>query len=134
MTPEKYLAQYRSSNPSRKVGSLVEFLEAVSSGADLWHGSPDTTVTWSTDNSSGEYEALKTLGWKAGADYGSYGMNYMMVWSPHTRTLVQGFILDEGSCCFPCLKENEDPASLPWLYEGECYECTRCHGHYRMTD
>lgn len=50
------------------------------------------------------------------------------------RTERQGFILDEGSCCHLCLdrtKENENAYSLPWLFEGEPYECFRCGGAFR---
>ena len=39
----------------------------------------------------------------------------------------QGFILDKGPCCHRCLdRTKEDIYSLPWLLEGEHYNCIRC--------
>lgn len=45
----------------------------------------------------------------------------------------QGFILDAGPCCYKCLdgtKEDENVYALPWLYEGEHYDCIRCRGKF----
>ena len=42
-------------------------------------------VSWQTDNGSGEYEALKALGWSAGGDYGSYGLEWIFVYNPHPK-------------------------------------------------
>ena len=45
---------------------------------------------------------------------------------PQPTTLRQGFILDEGPCCYQCLVPPESGYSLPWLIEGEHYTCARC--------
>lgn len=83
-TPTRYLAAYRPGDTTT-VDSLATFLEAVVHGADLWNGNPNAQVHWSTDNAESEYKALKALGWSAGADYGSYGMEDLFVYSPHPQ-------------------------------------------------
>ena len=70
---------------SARIESLADFLEAVGDGKDLWNGGTTHSVSWQTENGSGEYEALKALGWSACADYGSYGMEWMYVYSPHPK-------------------------------------------------
>lgn len=81
-TRDRFLAQVQPGTSAR-VESLADFLEAVGAGKDLWNGGATHSVSWLTDNGTGEYEALKALGWSAGADYGSYGMDWMYVYNPH---------------------------------------------------
>jgi hypothetical protein len=83
MTPERYLRSYRPGSYTRSINNLADFLEAVAAGEDLWDGGNRHSVTYSSMNGSGDYQALKALGWSAGADYGSYGLECMYVYSPH---------------------------------------------------
>lgn len=83
-TPDRFLTRLQPGTSAR-VESLADFLEAVGAGKDLWNGGSTGAVSWSTDNSTGEYTTLKTLGWSAGADYGSYGMDWMSVYNPHPK-------------------------------------------------
>lgn len=83
MTPDRYLKSYRPGSYSRTIESLVDFLEAVAAGEDLWNEGSRQCVTYSTMTDSGDYQALKALGWFAGADYGSYGDKVIFIYSPH---------------------------------------------------
>lgn len=85
MTTRDRFLERRIPGTSARVESLADFLEAVTAGKDLWNGTLTATVSWQTDNGSGEYAALKTLGWSAGADYGSYGLEWIFVYSPHPK-------------------------------------------------
>ena len=82
-TRHRFLAQVQPGTSAR-VESLADFLEAVRAGKDLWNGGTTREVAWLTDNASAEYEALKALGWSSGGDYGSYGMEWIFVDSPHS--------------------------------------------------
>ena len=43
----------------------------------------------------------------------------------------QGFILDDGPCCHRCIdRTKENIYTLPWLFEGEHYNCIRCRGKF----
>lgn len=83
MTPERYLKTYRPGSYSRSINSLVDFLEAVAAGEDLWNEGNRDHISYSSMNGSGDYQALKALGWSAGADYGSYGSETMFIYKPH---------------------------------------------------
>lgn len=84
-TPREFMSQRRSDGYCRGVSSLADFLEAVKGGEDVWGGSPTKAVSWLTLNGSSEYDVLTGLGWSAGSDYGSYGMEWMFVYSPHPK-------------------------------------------------
>lgn len=83
-TRDRFLTRVQPGTSAR-VDSLADFLEAVGAGKDLWNGGSTQAVSWLTDNGTAEYNALKALGWSAGADYGSYGMEWMYVYSPHPK-------------------------------------------------
>ena len=140
MTPESFLANYRPDGQLRPVTTLAEFQEAIAAGENLWGGSPDTNVSWSTDNFKEEYTSLKAHGWSVLAHQHPSDTDRVYVYSPHPRPPVegsmQGFILDPGpgSSCAACLLPTEEPYTLPWLYAGETYTCVRCHKHYRCPE
>lgn len=83
MTPERYLQMYRPGTATNKLECLADFLQAIANGEDLWDGGRRRAVHYSTMTSSGDYAALKALGWSAGADYGSYGCEDMSIYNPH---------------------------------------------------
>jgi hypothetical protein len=83
MTPERYLLNFRPNYTSTKIESLADFLQAVANGEDLWDGGKKDSICYSTESGSGDYAALKALGWSAGADYGSWGSEWMYVYNPH---------------------------------------------------
>jgi hypothetical protein len=82
MTPERYLQTYRPSSYHRSINSLADFLQAVANGEDLWSEGTRAYIVYSTMNGAGDYQALKALGWSAGADYGSYGSEDMYIYKP----------------------------------------------------
>lgn len=84
MSPTRYLENYRQGSYYRQVECLEDFLEAVAAGEDLWQGGIRNSICYSSTNGSGDYEALKALGWSAGFDYGSHGSEWMYVYSPHS--------------------------------------------------
>lgn len=81
-TRDRFLERLQPGTSAR-VESLADFLDAVGAGKDLWNGGTTRAVSWQTANGSGEYEALKALGWSSGGDYGSYGMEWVFVYNPH---------------------------------------------------
>lgn len=83
MTPQRYLQNYCPGSFSSNIESLADFLQAVANGEDLWDGGNKHAVYYSTMNGSGEYQALKALGWSAGSDYGRYGCEDMFIYNPH---------------------------------------------------
>ena len=83
MTPERYLQFYRPGTATNKLECLADFLQAIANGEDLWDGGRKSSICYSTMTGSGDYAALKALGWSAGADYGSYGSEWMYVYNPH---------------------------------------------------
>lgn len=104
-----------------EVKSLASFLEAASAGADLWNGSPTATITWSTDRSQSEYQALKALGWSAGSDYGSYGCDWMVVYSPHPpeATFEEAFAALQHLILYGDLHELPEEPSEPYVSPGD---------------
>lgn len=45
---------------------------------------------------------------------------------PTPLLMRMGFVTDNGTICSSCLKEGEDPFTLPWLFDGEHFSCVRC--------
>ena len=81
MTPDHYIRTYTHGRSCRDIRSLSDFLLAVASGEDIFRGRQ--AITYETMTSTGDYEALKALGWSAGSDYGSYGSEPMTIWNPN---------------------------------------------------
>lgn len=84
MSPTRYLENYRQGSSYRQIKCLEDFLEAVAAGEDLWQGGIKNSISYCSINPSGDYRALKHLGWSAGSDYGSYGTEWIYVYSPHS--------------------------------------------------
>lgn len=84
MTPERYLRSYRSGYGRSSIESLADLLQAIAEGEDLWHGGSKSAICYSTMTGTADYNALTALGWTAGANYGSYGSEWMYVYSPHS--------------------------------------------------
>lgn len=85
-TKSRYLTHYKPGKESRKeIKSLADFLEAVHNGEDLWSSGNRHEISWWTDSSFSEYQALNALGWGVASDYDSYEGDWIYVYSPHPK-------------------------------------------------
>lgn len=85
MTPDRYLRSYRPGSYARPINSVADFLEAVAAGEDIWDGGNRHSISYSSMTGGKDYMVLSSLGWSAGADYGSYGSEDMFVYNPHPK-------------------------------------------------